>query len=184
MLLLKPIIMKHLCLSVIAPHGITDIVHGKQEENLKNLLVTYSGTIGTSYMLSGLDLDSINNFTFFILSIIHFRRDMPEINGIPKYVWSFLFLQFSIMNSPNLFFLYMIFIHVPHHYKMNWNYIKKDKKLSFLLILFSTLIIEMFGQNLDLLNLDDSFMSVIKGVIMSHVIYEEMNIFEQEKIDF
>ena len=42
----------------------------------------------------------------------------------------------------------------------------------------------MFGQNLDLLNLDDSFMSVIKGVIMSHVIYEEMNIFEQEKIDF
>ena len=151
MLLLKPIIMKHLCLSVIAPHGITDIVHGKQEENLKNLLVTYSGTIGTSYMLSGLDLDSINNFTFFILSIIHFRRDMPEINGIPKYVWSFLFLQFSIMNSPNL---------------------------------FSTLIIEMFGQNLDLLNLDDSFMSVIKGVIMSHVIYEEMNIFEQEKIDF
>ena len=52
------------------------------------------------------------------------------------------------------------------------------------LILLTTLIIEIFGQKLDLLNLKDSFMSVIKGVIMSHVIYEEMNIFEQEKIDF
>lgn len=184
MLLLKPIIMKHLSLSVIAPHGITDLVHGKQKENLNNLLITYSGTIGTSYLLSELQLDSIINFTFFILSIIHFRRDMPKIKGIPKYVWSFLFLQFSIMNSPNLFFLYMIFIHVPHHYKMNWNYIKNDKKLSISLILLTTLIIEIFGQKLDLFNLKDSFMSVIKGVIMSHVIYEEMNIFEQEKIDF
>ena len=78
----------------------------------------------------------------------------------------------------------MVFIHVPHHYKLNWNYIKKDKKLSLLLILFSTLIIELFGQNIDIFNINESFMSVIKGIIMSHVIYEEMNIFEQEKIDF
>jgi|TARA_Y100000816_G_C26069160_1_gene562187 hypothetical protein len=184
MLHLKPIILKHLTLSVIAPHGITDIVHGKQEDKINNLLITYSGTVGTSYLLSSLDLDSVINFTFFILSIVHFRRDMPEINGIPKYVWSFLFLQFCIMNSPNLFFLYMVFMHVPHHYKLNWNYIKKDKKLSLSLILFSTLIIEMFGQNIDIFNINESFMSVIKGIIMSHVIYEEMNIFEQEKIDF
>ena len=177
MLLLKPLLMKHLTTSFIAPHGITDLIHAKNQEKMQELLTTYSTTIASSYLLSEIHMDSITNFTFFILSIVHFRNDMPEIKGIPRYVWSFLFLQFSIMNSPILFFLYMMFIHVPNHYKMNWCELKKDPKLSLMIILSSTFFIELFGRDLHTLMLNDSLMSVMKGIIMSHVIYEELEIF-------
>ena len=177
MLLLKPLLIKHLSTSIIAPHGITDLIHAKNQEKMQELLTTYSTTIASSYLLSEIHMDSIVNFTFFILSIVHFRNDMPEIKGIPRYLWSFLFLQFSIMNSPILFFLYMMFIHVPNHYKMNWSELKKDPKMSLMVILSSTFFIELFGRDLHTLMLNESLMSVMKGIIMSHVIYEELEIF-------
>lgn len=182
MLQLKPLLLKHLTNGIIAPHGITDILHAKYENNLKELTATYAGTIASTYVLSELNMNSVVNITFFMLSVIHFRRDMPYFKGIPRYVWSFLFLQFTIMNNSILFFLYLVFIHVPHHYRLNWRYIKKNFKLSSLVILGTTLIIEVLGKDMYDLMINDSFMSVIKGVIMSHVVYDELYIFDDENL--
>ena len=70
-----------------------------------------------------------------------------------------------------------MFIHVPNHYKMNWSELKKDPKMSLMVILSSTFFIELFGRDLHTLMLNESLMSVMKGIIMSHVIYEELEIF-------
>ena len=183
MLLLKPLLVKHLTTSVIAPHGVTDLVHAIEEDNMQTLVNTYASTIASSYLLSEINMDSTLNFIFFILSVVHFRRDMPIIKDIPRYAWSFLFLQFSIMNSPTLFFIYLTFIHVPHHYRMNWSTLKKNPKMSVGIVLLTTIIIEILGKDFHTIMLNDSIMSVIKGIIMSHVIYEEIGIFPFKKID-
>ena len=182
MLLLKPLLIKHLTTSVIAPHGITDLVHAIEENNMETLLKTYASTVASSYLLTEINMDSTLNFIFFILSVVHFRRDMPNIKEIPRYAWSFLFLQFSIINSPTLFFIYLTFIHVPNHYRLNWYTLKKNPKLSMGIVLLTTLLIEVLGRDFDKFMLNDSIMSVIKGIIMSHVVYEEIGVFGK-KID-
>lgn len=182
MLLLKPLLIKHLTTSVIAPHGITDLVNAIEEDNMETLLKTYASTVASSYLLTEINMDSTLNFIFFILSVVHFRRDMPNINDIPRYAWSFLFLQFSIINSPTLFFIYLTFIHVPNHYRLNWYTLKKNPKLSMGVVLLTTLLIEIFSKDFDSFMLNDSIMSVIKGIIMSHVVYEEIGVFGK-KID-
>ena len=52
MLLLKPLIVKHITNGVIAPHGITDMIHARCENKMKELSLTYGGTIVSSYLLS------------------------------------------------------------------------------------------------------------------------------------
>ena len=183
MLLLKPLIVKHITNGVIAPHGITDMLHARCENKMKELTLTYGTTIVSSYLLSDVGMGMAVNMLFFMLSVVHFRRDMPIIKNIPRYIWSFLFLQYATTSNIELFFLYMVCLHVPNHYRLNWNYIKQNGKMSAVVIIGATVFLDWFGRDTYDLVVNDGFMSIAKGIVMSHVIYDEFFIFNDEKID-
>jgi hypothetical protein len=173
MILLKPLLFKQLTTTIIGPHGITDMIHANQTNHLAQLYQINALTATSSIVLSQIHMTPILDTVFFIASIIHFRRDMPEISNIPRYVWSTALLMTTIQ-IPELFFAYMVLVHVPHHYEMNWKYMKENPRMSFALILVTTLLMghtgTMLGDNI----YADSIVNVSKGIIVSHIVYEEL----------
>jgi len=76
----KLLLIKHAINGIIAPHGITDIIHA-QQKNLIPILFKINGvTILSSILLNKFELENILNLVFITSSIIHFRRDFPKTN--------------------------------------------------------------------------------------------------------
>ena len=171
-------IYKQLITTVIAPHGITDIIHAVQY-NMTTELVTFNGlTIGTSYVLSEkapLLLDG----AFIVASVVHFRHDMPHINAIPRATLSAALIAVSIMYDPNILILYMVLSHVPNHYRTNWKYINTDKKNVGLIVLF-TMVLFFGGEIFPSLYESGLTFDCAKGLIISHVLYNEKHIYKDE----
>lgn len=174
MLIPNPIVKK-IITGIIAPHGITDIVHAKQNNLLPQLytinILSLLGTWGLE-----INMNSILNILFFGMSIYHFRNDMPEIKCCNQTVLSAMMLLSFFLINPSIFLYYMIFIHVPNHYLMNWNVLSKEKKLSIVLISITTAISMILGNTY---LIENEFVDTIaKGLIISHIIYEETYIFK------
>ena len=55
--------------------------------------------------------------------------------------------------------------------------------MSVFVIIGATVFLEWFGRDTYDLVVNDGFMSIVKGIVMSHVIYDEFFIFNDEKID-
>ena len=70
----------------------------------------------------------------------------------------------------------MSFIHVPNHYKINWDLMKKLPLQSVGLLSSSTFIIMFLGQQFYMEN-NMLMNDVLKGIIVSHILYEELYIF-------
>ena len=154
---------------IIAPHGITDIIHA-QQNNLFGPLFTINGvTILSSVVLDKLYLNNILDVSFILSSIIHFRRDFPENKLIPRYLFSFVLLFISIFYNPNILFFYMLFIHVPNHYRLNWKYLKNKKIQTISILSLSTTLFLIMGNELNFLTITP----LVKSIIISHIIYEE-----------
>jgi hypothetical protein len=169
--------VKHVIASVIAPHGITDIVHAKQNKLLPQLC-----TINICSILGSLGLNHNTNIfadiLFYSISIYHFRNDMPELkNIVNKTTLSALMIMSFFVINPNLFLYYMVFIHVPNHYLMNWNSLKQNSIYSIILLSFTTLISMIIANNPSLVQ-SDLIEHISKGLIFSHIIYEESYIFK------
>lgn len=179
--LLTPVIYQNIISNIIAPHGITDLTHSIQENKIKELLSIYSITNMASYYISyinNIQLSSLLDISFLCFSIIHFRHDMPIINNIPKYVWSCLLLYTSIIYNYDIFIVYMCISHLPNHYLSNWNYIK-HKWLNSILILVTTISCHFISHNyLDVIMNNIFYINIIKSIIMSHIIYQELYIKE------
>lgn len=176
--MLPPLVpfQKFLVTQVIAPHGITDIVHAHKTNSYFKLFFNYGGSIVLTNELHYIQQDTILNFIFFIASAYHFRHDISIISPKlkPRFIYSVLFLNYLIKN-PELFILYMTFLHVPNHYRMSWNYIKFMKYESLILI-FSTSILSYFGYNYI-----ESINNIpIMGIILGHVFYNEIVIKKNE----
>lgn len=189
MLLTKPII-KYLTQGVIAPHGMTDLIHAQQNNLSSQLYQINALSIVSSLLLNKFNQDILNDL-FFLSSIIHFRHDMPKIMKLPRYFLSFFMIFSFLFIKMDLFMYYMIFIHVPNHYKMSWSYLKNEKWRSFFTLLISTLLFIKGGQLFDMNLLKPLPLNLIKGLIISHIIYEEvyihknknkLNIFIQNKL--
>ena len=178
-MLVKPLILKHITTTLIGPHGITDIIHANNTNILPQMSATYGSTLGSSLLLDHFHMNPVLDVSFLIASIIHFRRDMPKSNRIPRYIFSASFLLFSYEYFPELFILYMLAIHVPHHYKLNWEFMKQTPKFSVLLIVFTSIFMGFIGNSVDGLD-DGQLLSTTKGIIISHIIYEELFIFRNE----
>ena len=180
-LILKPLLLKQLTTPIIGPHGITDMIHANQTNHLNELYQINAITAGTSLLMDHYHMVPVLDVAFFISSIMHFRRDMPEIYKFPRYIWSTMLLAITIQ-KPELFFLYMIMIHVPHHYQMNWEYMKINPRQSFALIVITTLTMghigTLMGDNIYL----DTIVDLSKGIIISHIAYEELYIHNNETI--
>lgn len=177
---LKPLFQKSLT-GIIAPHGITDIFHA-QQYNLTSELYQVNGiAMLNSHVLHFTCPDIIISSMFLLSSIIHFRHDMPRIFSIPRYIVSASCIS-SFYLYPQLFFLYMLLIHVPNHYKMNWKYVKKNMKVNMLVLLLFT-VGSYFAGNLIM----DKFLNayiihMAEGTIIAHIFYEEMYIHKTERL--
>lgn len=169
-------LIKKLTTSIIAPHGMTDLVHANQNNLMSELFEVNLLSTFTSILLYNLDLDIILNTGLVIASIIHFRHDMPEINNIPRYILSALFLVCAIPLI-DLFMIYMIFVHVPHHYMMNISYLKTQPILTSILILVSSIIFYEIGININDVFNNNLIIDISKGLIISHIIYGEKYIY-------
>lgn len=178
-MLVKPLILKHITTTLIGPHGITDIIHANNTNILPQMSATYGSTLGSSLLLDHFHMNPVLDISFLIASIIHFRRDMPRSPTIPRYIVSASFLLFSYQYFPELFILYMLTIHVPHHYRLNWEFMKQTPKFSVLLIVFTSVFMGFLGDSINDLE-NDLLLTTAKGIIISHIIYEELFIFRNE----
>ena len=179
MLLPNPMI-KNIITGIIAPHGITDLVHAKQNNLLPELytinIVSVLGAMGLEH-----NAETLLNVIFYTISIYHFRNDMPKIKDCNQTILSTLMILSFFAINPNIFLYYMVFIHVPNHYLMSWNMMSKDKKLSVLIISLTTLISMVLG-NTKLIEYE-IVDTIAKGLIFSHIIYEEAYIFKTIPIE-
>jgi hypothetical protein len=158
---------------IIAPHGITDIIHAQQNYLIPQLFSINGLTILSSVLLHKYHLKNVLNVLFISSSIIHFRRDFPKNKFIPRILFSSILLLISIFYNHNILLFYMLVIHVPNHYNLNWKYLKNEKIQTISTLSISTALFLIIGNNFDFLTLTP----LIKGLIISHVIYGEIFIF-------
>lgn len=182
-MLIKPILLKHLTTTLIGPHGITDIIHANNTNNFPEISQTYGSVIGSTLLLSQGNMTPIVDIIFFIASIIHFRRDMPIIKSIPRYFWSTSLLLFTINYSPELFIIYMLTVHVPHHYSINWEYMEQTPRFSVLLLVVTSTLMGVIGNSFEPGENMNLIITITKGIVLSHIAYEELYIFKNNVIE-
>tara|TARA_B100000900_G_scaffold415337_1_gene444862 strand:- start:400 stop:948 length:549 start_codon:yes stop_codon:yes gene_type:complete len=169
--------VKKVIASIIAPHGVTDLVHAKQNKLLPQLY-----TINICSVLGSMGLNNnahtFADILFYSISIYHFRNDMPELKDIAnKTTLSALMIMSFFAIDPNLFLYYMVFIHVPNHYLMNWSTLKKNTIFSILLLSITTLVSMIIANDPSIVE-SELVENISKGLIFSHIIYEESYIFK------
>ena len=170
-------IKRKLLTTVIAPHGITDILHATQNNSTKQLLSINSLCVVGSFGLSQNDVTILGLNVFFLASsLLHFRHDFSFIfrnknQELEKCVCS-LSLILSFIENNDLFFWYMTFIHVPNHYYLNREVVKQKCVLNLSFILAFTLIFLFLGEQY--IVFDSMLFPLYKGVVVAHIIYQEM----------
>ena len=172
----KIIIYKNIISGIIAPHGITDLFHARKNNKIRELLSINIACTSSSIFLNTIhDPCRILDSLFLISSVIHFRHDMPVIFPNSDYSISLLMLLVSIFLNHDIFFVYMLLSHVPHHYYMNKDIIKKNIRFNLVILLLTTI---SFVYCSHIFNIFDSLFAfdLSKGVIISHVLYEELYI--------
>ena len=161
--------------TLVAPHGITDIIHSFQKDTVKPLIGINSACILTSVLSSNENINfPINDIFFIIGSIIHFRHDFSFIKQSNIDILSSIFMIYLFTINNDLFFPYMILLHLPNHYKNNWKYIKKNKLVNLSIIFGFSLITSIFGNNI--MNHPLILYEIYKGIVISHIIYGELYI--------
>lgn len=170
--------IKHKILTtVIAPHGITDLLHAKQTNNTKQLLSINSLCVLGSFGLSQNDVTIIGlNIFFLASSLVHFRHDFPIIfknanQERQQYICS-LALILSFIENNNLFFGYMLLVHVPNHYYLNRYVVKQKYVFNLSFILGFTLLFSFLGDWY--IAFEPMLFPLYKGVVVAHIIYQEM----------
>lgn len=169
-----PNILKYSSAIIIAPHGITDIIHA-QQNNLSSYL-TLINILSTSFffILSKFNLSNIGFHIFLLFSIFHFQRDFFILkNTLLQFILSSIIVYCNYI-SPKIIFFYLFFFHVPNHYIQSWNFLKLNPYKSFFIIsIFTFLSVNITHFCLNN-NSHNSFIeNIIKGIIISHIIYQE-----------
>ena len=169
-------LVKYITTGIIAPHGVTDLIHAKQNNNISKLLQIYTYTNSSFIILNSLHQEILINILFVIGSTIHFQNDIPIKNTNIRYIFTNLMILYFIFIDNNSIISYLSFIHVPKHYISNWFYLKKDKDMTFILLFITTLISLYFGNEYFEIYNNLFISDIIKGIILSHVLYQELYI--------
>tara|TARA_B100001989_G_C24536563_1_gene464756 strand:- start:50 stop:634 length:585 start_codon:yes stop_codon:yes gene_type:complete len=158
---------------IIAPHGMTDLIHAEENNKQKQVHLTY-----ISCLISGLFLNNANSqifdALFLIVSIIHFSHDLPFKNRLIQILLSSIFVLDLEKIDFSFFIYYMIFIHVPNHYNRFEKLLKKYKKKSFTYIFGTGLLIFILFQNNPNIVEQKLVLDISKCIIVGHIIYEEL----------
>lgn len=174
---------------IVAPHGITDLFHAAEYKNMIPLSQIYTSSfslIPISDTLINYDYHiRLLDFVFVLSAIIHFRHDIPCLvynkKTIPPELMSSLLIMLSPILGMNIFSLYMIFHHVPLHYKKCWPLVQKYKKN----IIISVCLLSIPGYYMidnfkTLSHLEYSFM---ESIIVAHIVYNELYIDNQSNAE-
>tara|TARA_B100000424_G_scaffold236251_1_gene201072 strand:+ start:4016 stop:4681 length:666 start_codon:yes stop_codon:yes gene_type:complete len=161
---------------IIGPHGITDLIYAIEYKKIVQLLGVYTSTITFFNWLHVNQYEKIINTLFITLSTIHFKNDIPINNKYIQLFFSILFVGNLKSIGLPIFLLYMCLLHVPNHYLTYFDLLKKNKILFFSTI--TTSIITLCSNNL-LTRQPNS--NMIKAVIVSHILYEELYSKEKHK---
>ena len=168
-MLIKPIVANFINTAIIAPHGVTDLIHALQFNSLQPLYAINLITTTAFALLGHAGLSDVANIPFLLASVVHFRHDIPLENKFMQYVIISAIITAGIQNT-DIFYLYMILRHVPRHYAGNWKYMEKFPLITILLLsvtTFATMKME------SVIPMDETNIDLIKGVIVAHIIYEE-----------
>lgn len=173
---IKSLLIKYTTTGLIAPHGMTDYIHAFKNNTLLELNGLYALTTGSFVLLDQIDQSMLINILFIFSSIFHFQRDIPLQNKSQRCFTITMFFLFCFLVNTEFLLYYMSFIHVPNHYKINWDLMKKLPLQSVGLLSTSTFIIMFLGQQFYIEN-NMLMNDVLKGIIVSHILYEELYIF-------
>jgi len=186
-MLLYPPIAKKLILGLIAPHGSTDIIHASQNKLVSKLFQIQAANLVGVQLLSMLNDGKVLDIVFLFFSVIHFRHDVSVLKKIPPFIAVLLLSNFALFGIPtvsfdDIFFLYMVFLHVPNHYIMNWNFIKKQKAESFFIVGLFSMIFLLSENNIDFSNINMNLMNAGKAFILSHIMYNEKYVYKKNVV--
>jgi len=181
-------IAKKLILGLIAPHGATDIIHASQNKLVGKLFqIQAANLVGVQFM-SMLNGGKLLDIVFLFLSVIHFRHDIKKIPPFvallllyktPGYLFKFSLLGLPTISFNDFLFFYMVFLHVPNHYIMNWNFIKKQKKATLFVVGLVSMIFLGLENSINFTNVNRHVMNVGKAFIVSHIIYNEKYVYKK-----
>ena len=177
----KAIVIKYLTNGIIAPHGITDYIHAIDTNNKLQLNLVYLTTTSSCLYLDVMNQEFLINSIFILTSVVHFQRDFPVNDNNVRYFLTFFLLILSIEFNIDLLYLYMIFLHVPNHYKMNMDLLKKYAKESIITISLCSSLFLLIGDKYDNIFYGE-LINFVKGIIISHILYGELYIY-REKIE-
>jgi hypothetical protein len=162
---------------IVAPHGITDIIHAHHHKTYTSLCTYYSSSILGSYLLS---FTHHSDFLVAILcfaSCFHFRRDFGFIkNNVIGYGCTIATIYGMIQYPNPLFYTYMCALHVPHHYYMARSYVKQYIPITLCLII-ATGLVTYPNTNL---SLSSPLFAIATGIILGHISYGETTIHNTE----
>jgi len=162
--------MYNTILTIIASHGITDMIIGY---NTYDLWISYLFYYKICNMLN----IEILKYLFFLFSTIHFSFDLGF-----KYAVLFTILvpyaiykYYNVKRAINYMLLYLVCIHVPLHYKRLHHRLIENPKFSGLILGFTHLIfsnvINFYGNENIFNNLNDFEKKTIIGIIFAHIEY-------------
>ena len=160
--------------AVIAPHGMTDLIHAENNNKIMQLFRINILCVASSMLFQMINLDTITNVLFSTSSAIHFRHDFPVKNEFLKLcISSFLVLNAQKIGM-EMFILYMCFIHVPNHYTIYKNMIKENFSKSFAYIMICAIVITFYFYSNENIVYDENVFTISKALIISHIVYEEL----------
>lgn len=160
------------CNVIIGPHGITDLIHAIEYKKIFKLLSVYGSSVTFFRFMQINSYENTMNSIFLMISALHFRHDVPLQNNFMQLFFTILFtMNLDKIGFP-LFLVYMSFLHVPNHYLTYSDLIKKRKRLSYLSILFISIILSCTTYNT--MNLYNNKKYLLEGFITGHIIYEEL----------
>lgn len=160
--------------AVIAPHGMTDLIHAENNNKVMQLFRINILCVASSMLFHIANFDTLTNILFMTSSAIHFRHDFPIKNEFLKLCAS----SFLVLNAQkigmDIFILYMCFIHVPNHYTIYKNMIKENFSKSFSYILICAIVTTFYFYSNGELMYDENVFTISKALIISHILYEEL----------
>ena len=171
-LLKIPHVQKLLLTNVIAPHGITDIIHAYSHRGFSQLAICYGTSMLTTSILGHHKYYRLLYALLCISSFFHFRHDFyfPTIQSNWCTNICTIGTLYSMIREPMpLFYTYMCILHVPHHFEMAWSYISPYKIVT--IALFAT--VSICTRFMLKTSRPQSFIPLWIGIILGHIWYGE-----------
>ena len=165
--------IRHLVLTkLIAPHGITDLVHAHLNREYPRLVACYAGSLGSGLCLHAAGQDAVLYSAFALLSAVHFAHDFGpwwRLCAEPEREQLVQGCIVAACTAPvDSFLWYMAFLHVPTHYATSWRYLKRAKWATVLSIAATA---AWCDQNLISFLVRYPFCAA--SIIIGHILYQE-----------